>query len=367
MGHATRSEVLIKELMKKHKIVIFSYERPYQYLKKRFQGKVLDVVEIIGLNLVYENNEFMLGKSLISERKKFNKLVTENFPKYIRYIVKYDPFLVITDFEASFGTLAKMLKIPLISIDNDGVFTRGKVKQEFNKSWQVKFISSLTGLKGDYNFIVSLFKTPIRKKYKSNTFYIGPIIRKEILDIKPIKKNHILVYQTSKSNIDMFNTLKSTDQKYIIYGFDKECVDKNLIFKKSCVKGFAEDLASCKGVITNGGFSLICEAVHLNKPIYSIPVKNQIEQKINAHYIKKMGFAMTSEEINLVDLKKFILNLKEYEKNLKEFYIEPNNFKLIKEKIKKFEEYPTSKRTKMLKNINTLEKYIEKKVRRFLR
>lgn len=364
MGHATRSEVIIEKLIKKHEIVIFSYDRAYDYLKKRFENKVLDVVDIVGLNFVYENNQFMVGKSIINERKKFNKLITENFPKYIKYVVKYDPFLIITDYEIISSRLAWILKIPLISIDNMGFFTKGIVKKEFNKNWQVRFLRTIASISADYNFIVSLFKVPLRKKYKTNTYFIGPFIRKEIINMNPSKKNHILVYQTSKSNLNMFNVLKSSNEKYIIYGFDKENKEDNLTFKKNSVKGFVEDLASCKGVITNGGFSLICEAVYLKKPIYSIPVKNQIEQKINAYYLKKAGIAFTSSEINLTDLNEFISNLNYYEKNLKNFKIEPNNFDILTDKIKKILEYPTSKRTKMLKNLNMLEKYIKERLKK---
>ena len=189
MGHATRSEVVIKTLMKKHKIVIFSYDRAYEYLKKRFENKVLDVVDIVGFNFVYENNQFMVGKSIISERKKFNKIITENFPKYIKYVVKYNPFLIISDYEIVSGRLAKILDIPLISIDNMGFFTKGIVKKEFSKHWQVKFLRSVVSINGDYNFIISLFKIPLRTKFKSNTFFIGPFIRKEIIKAKQKEVN----------------------------------------------------------------------------------------------------------------------------------------------------------------------------------
>ena len=367
MGHATRSEVVIKTLMKKHKIVIFSYDRAYEYLKKRFENKVLDVVDIVGFNFVYENNQFMVGKSIISERKKFNKIITENFPKYIKYVVKYNPFLIISDYEIVSGRLAKILDIPLISIDNMGFFTKGIVKKEFSKHWQVKFLRSVVSINGDYNFIISLFKIPLRTKFKSNTFFIGPFIRKEIIKAKTSRKNYILVYQTSKSNMSMFNILKASKQKYIIYGFDKETKEDNLVFKKNSVDEFVKDLASCRGVITNGGFSLICEAVYLKKPIYSIPVQNQIEQKINAYYLKKAGIAKTSDEINSIDLKRFIKNLKEYEKNLKNFQVDANNFDILSEKIRKFSEYSTSKKTKMLQNIEKLEKHIKKRLTKLIK
>ncbi len=367
MGHATRSEVVINELVKKNKIVIFSYDRAYEYLKKRFEKKALDIVNIIGLNFVYEDNELKVAKSLMTERKKFDKLITKNLPKYLKYISKYDPFLIINDYELVSGTLAHILNIPLITIDNMGFFTKGVIPYEFDKHWQVKLIRSIIGFNGDYNFIVSLFKIPLKKKYVSNSTFIGPLLRKEIINITPTKEDHILVYQTSKSNIDMFEILKSTDQKYVVYGFNKDSIEKNIVFKKPSVKGFAKDLASSKGIITNGGFSLICEAVYLKKPIYSIPVKNQIEQQINAYYLKKAGIAMSSKEINMVDLTEYLIRLDEFEHNMKNLRLKFNELDVINEKVKKFSKYPTSKRTKMLKNIDKVEKKIKQRIKKILK
>lgn len=50
--------------------------------------------------------------------------------------------------------------------------------------------------------------------------------------------------------------------------------DGNLQFKNFNEDEFYRDLASCRAVITNGGFSLMTEALYLQKPILSVPVKN---------------------------------------------------------------------------------------------
>lgn len=49
--------------------------------------------------------------------------------------------------------------------------------------------------------------------------------------------------------------------------------DGNLQFKNFNEDEFYRDLASCRAVITNGGFSLMTEALYLQKPILSVPVK----------------------------------------------------------------------------------------------
>ena len=105
------------------------------------------------------------------------------------------------------------------------------------------------------------------------------------------------------------------------------------MFKNPSVEEFAKDLASCRGIITNGGFTLISEAIYLKKPIYSVPVKNQMEQEINAYYLEKEGYGISSRIINKKTLEKFIKNLKTYEKNLKKYNARVNDFSLVDEKI----------------------------------
>lgn len=50
------------------------------------------------------------------------------------------------------------------------------------------------------------------------------------------------------------------------------------------------DLASCRAVVINGGFSLIPEAVFLHKPECTIPISAQFEQWLNAAEVEKMGY-----------------------------------------------------------------------------
>jgi uncharacterized protein (TIGR00661 family) len=69
------------------------------------------------------------------------------------------------------------------------------------------------------------------------------------------------------------------------------------VVKNFSEQGFIDDLASAHAVIANGGLSLIGEALFLGKPVYSIPVRHQFEQVMNARYITKLGYGMTSESI----------------------------------------------------------------------
>jgi uncharacterized protein (TIGR00661 family) len=371
MGHATRSEVVIKHLLKKeHKLVIFSYDRAFKYLYERFKDykNVLDIIEIFGINLVYEKNEFKLKETIIKEYKKLRPMITNSIPLFTDKVLKYSPSVIITDFEPVAGVVAKLLEIPLICIDNQGFFTKCSIDEKFKNSIQVKFFDYMLIFSGNFNFILTVFDIPVKEDYKKNTYLISAIIRESIINANANKGEHILVYQTSTSNEKLFEVLKTSSQKYIIYGFNREIIDNNLIFKLPSVNEFANDLASCKGIITNGGFSLISEAVFLKKPIYSIPVKNQVEQEINSYYLQESGYGIQSEEINTIDLWRFINNLEEYRKNLMRLNLKINDFDLLDEKIKLIiETYEMPSRKKMLSKVKKIYNKGMKKVSKIIK
>ena len=118
----------------------------------------------------------------------------------------------------------------------------------------------------------------------------------------------------------MFKILKKfTAEKFIVYGFGINKKEDNILFKEFSEKGFADDLANSKAVITNGGFSLMSEAVFLHKPVLSIPVKKHYEQINNAVYLQKEGYGAFYEQLTRKNLKSFLMNLPKYRKNLRRY------------------------------------------------
>ncbi len=355
MGHATRSAAIIKRLIKKHKIFIFSYSRAFDFLEQVFKHEknIIGFQRITGINFVYEKNAFRIDKTIIKESKKIPSFLFKNSYLFTKAVIKYNPKLIITDFEPIANSISKLLSIPLICIDNINFIAKCEIDKRFKKSISNKFVEYALNFNGTFNFIITVFDVPLKNRYKKNTMLIGPVLRDYFRTLKGKQKDFILVYQTSTSNDKLFNVLKQTKEHYIVYGFNKSGKDKNLLFKEPSQKGFVNDLAQCKAVITNGGFSLITEAVFMKKPIYSVPVKHQIEQEVNGFYIKQFGYGHTSKETNVKDLEYFISNLKVYRKNLhkKKFsYEEP--FNLIEAKVDSIvSSYKPDSRINILKKV----------------
>ena len=136
-----------------------------------------------------------------------------------------------------------------------------------------------------------------------------PILRMPILEAKPKAKagNHVLVYQTSTSDKTLIPTLNAvTEERFIVYGLRRAAHHGNCQLKEFSEEGFVADLASAKAVVSNGGLSLIGEAVYLGKPIFSIPVRNQYEQLLNARYLEELGYGLAADKIDSDMLRLFL-------------------------------------------------------------
>ena len=59
-------------------------------------------------------------------------------------------------------------------------------------------------------------------------------------------------------------------------------------------------------MVCNGGLSLIGEALYLGKPIFSVPVRNQFEQVLNARYLEELGYGLGADSIDPQILRLFL-------------------------------------------------------------
>jgi len=313
-GHATRSEVIIEHLLKNHDVMITGFNKSYMYLKKRFP-KITHKIQ--GPGFVYEKNEVSIPRTIKQFLNLFPEQSKKNIVHSFNLIKRFKPDLIISDFEPTAHYLAYFLDTPVISINNMNVLAKCKIKVK--EEDYLDFLSALTVInlftpRSDYDLLLAFKQFPIKGK---NITLFPPILRKEILESKPRKGKHILIYQTSKSNFSkLFSELKTIQKKFVIYGTNEDKKEKNLTFKKFSKTGFIDDLASCKAVIMNGGFSTMSEAIYLKKPMLIIPAKNQYEQKFNGLTIEEMKIGKCVPEINKQEILSFISNIDSYNRNL---------------------------------------------------
>ncbi len=329
LGHYSRSRLVIDHLVRQgHEVKVATSHRPYELMKSDY-----DVEKMDRINFFYKNN-----------RVNYTRTIYENFirnPNYLRkgirkakkMVDEFRPELVITDMEI-FSTKAAVSRgIPVITIDNIHSLARTDasrcVKKKFKilEAEQKSFLKILSPRSRHMkrHIITSFFNPrPTRKK----TTVIPPLIRECIIESKGTEeRDHVFVYQTSRTNKDLFPSLRANEnQKFIIYGFDKDAVEGNLEFRKTDTGSrFLNDLASAKAVITNGGFSLISEAIFLGKPVLSNPIAGQYEQIINASHVERLGYGKFEERISAENVRDFLEKIGKYRSRLKRYEQQDNS------------------------------------------
>jgi len=283
-GHSTRSQEVLRHLTQAgHQVLVFTYGQAIFFLADEFE-----VFEVPGLGLSYKNNKLVYWRTIfVGLRQLINQ--SRHAHQIWKKFRQFNPDLVITDFEPLSAYLAKFNRRPLISLDNQHQLTNTVI--DVPKKYQKDFlmdrliIRSLVWGANKY-LITSFFTTPIKKK---NTFLFSPIVRQEVRALQASIGEYILVYQNSNFKY-LVPVLKTLNYQFVVFGMNLDKPEGNIIFKNYDSRDWLNYLAGCRAIIGTAGLSLISEALYLGKPYLAVPIKKQVEQVINAVYLRKMGF-----------------------------------------------------------------------------
>lgn len=335
MGHAIRSSVIIDRIKDKYDVYIFSSDRAYKYLNEKFDN----VYKIGGFNTAYINNKVNNTKTLINALKRNPLNIKEGYEELYKKARKLSPDVIVTDFEIYATMVSKLLSIPLISLDNIHMITQTAIDyppKHQGEMLKAKGVIKSYVIKPKIHILTSFFYPKIKPKKRAVLY--PPVIREDILKLEPTIEDHIIVYQTSKESVKLVEQLKSLNEKFTVYGFNKDEVDENLTYKLFNENEFYNDLASAKAVICNGGFTFISEAISLKKPIYSVPAIGNFEQTLNGFYVQKLGYGEYHEEMSPKKVEKFLKRLPKYQEKLAKVK-KTNNDGIVNELIYRIEKY----------------------------
>jgi len=304
MGHAMRSRVILEHLVAQgHEIEVIASQRAVDFLKKRFEGKGADIHRIHGLHIVYEDNRMRTGSTVFANVLAGTAAIPAQIASYFEVVKDFAPEVVISDFESWTYYFAKTRSLPILSIDNQQIINRCRIDDEAIEGHRAEFEVTKAFVKSklpfcDHYLITTFFFPPVRKE---KTTLFPPILRPEILAAKRSVGDHLLVYQTAEGGETLERTLHDTGLPCRVYGMRRgikeEQIEGNLSFRPFSETGFIDDLASARGVIAGGGFTLMGEAVYLRKPMLSVPVGGQYEQILNGRYLQKLGYGHMADTL----------------------------------------------------------------------
>ncbi len=150
----------------------------------------------------------------------------------------------------------------------------------------------------------------ILRNYAPASFYAGlhfknyddfifpPVIKREILESRPVDDGHITVYLPSyqkKCLEEVFYKLPSLHFHWFLSDINTVHKEKNITYHPIDNDLFTESLASCHGIITGGGFETPAEALYLKKKLMCIPIKDHYEQHCNAAALSLLGVTILED------------------------------------------------------------------------
>ena len=240
-GHSSRSKEVITHLIERgHRVHVASFDRGLKNLAPFFE-----VTEVYGLRFAYVNNRVRYGKTVAK-----NLLTAPKAAKSLRKLADLADELqiemVFTDFEPLSCHFGRRRRLPVISIDNQHCLTNAEVsypRRYRKEAAAAKLVTRLMTPHADAYLATSFFDAPVRK---ANTWLVPPIVRREVLGVRPSSEEHILVYVTSPSP-QLVKVLRGVRARFFCYGFDGSGSEGNLLFKKPSLEGFLTDLVVVPG------------------------------------------------------------------------------------------------------------------------
>jgi uncharacterized protein (TIGR00661 family) len=305
-GHSSRSHLIGQRLIDAgHDCVFVGSRKSLLYLKQYFGERVK---EIFGLSFAFVDGRIDKSETLKRNLMKLPEGNKQNDELFKKHFEPFEPDLVISDFEPFSAWWAWRRRVPFISIDHEHVLTLCKLEHP-RSNWFSRITASVVTdchyIGAVAYIIVNFFDAPLRV---DNAVLAPPIIRPIVGSLKTEQGEHILLYSTTGEDEEQLLAVleKFSGQKFYIYGFGRGFEYENCVFKERSTEGFLADLAGARGVIASAGFSLISECVYLKKKMLLLPLAGQYEQIINAHYIQKLGFGISAEELNEAVLSRFL-------------------------------------------------------------
>ncbi len=309
LGHAMRSRVLLDLLRADgHDVLVAASARAATYLAARGHR----VVTIDGFSLQYADGALLRARTLGRTLRTAPASLARNLAAAHEHVDPFAPQVCVTDFDSFAHAWGLRNRVPVISVDHHHVITRcvhdRAVRARLPRGFSLTRALVRTKLPGCRRYIASSFYQPgVHPRYAHDTVVTAPVLRPEVLPLTPAVGEHVLVYQTSHARSRAEEVLRAFPATtFVVYGRGKDERVGNVQFRAFDEGRFLDDLASARAVITNGGHTVMAEALYLAKPLLSVPVRHQGEQELNAAYLQHLGYGHAARRLDDLSLGRFL-------------------------------------------------------------
>lgn len=327
-GHSSRVTAMAEALEDRGHELLFCAGGEAGELLAR-QGRA--VIDVPVLRHLMHNNEIRLWTSLFS--MSMQTLTTRDVVAPLaEAFAKFEPDLLISDFESYSIRAAKRIGVPLICFNHQQVLTHTRYDVPGRYAWDAwvarLVVNTAMPRRPEHVLVSSFFYPPLRDPGAATL--VAPILRRAVREIEPSAGEHVLVYHNDPTGtLGLLEAMGAVgEQRFIAYNFealrgealrgDADAPGRerfpNIEFKQPDVQGFLADLASAKAVISTAGFTLISEALYLGKPMLLMPNGGIFEQTLNALYLERegLGEAVLHRVPSAEDLRGFLQRHQRY-------------------------------------------------------
>lgn len=325
-GHQTQAISLKEELEKRGHVVekclltSSGNTKSGNLLKKEFD----DFSKISGFELKYTNGELNLSKTVLNNLLNFPKIVW-TLNRINNIIHFYQPDVVISFYDPIYNLTKKIynLYVPYISIGHMYMFEDENFNTpEYSSNFSfLKIYNRITCL--DAEKIASLSYFPSNNK---NLFTTGPILRQSILnqEIDAGLETNVTGYfhhlYDAKVFANAFKKFPQFDVK-LFSNIKTQLKINNTWILPISGELFIDSIRNSKIFLSSSGFESTSESIYLGKKILTVPIRNHIEQQLNAKCLseKNLVFSMNSFSNIESQLEKFLFEFEHDVNQMKSF------------------------------------------------
>jgi len=314
-GHSSRVHTVTSALHRLgHEVKVLASNKAFAVLRERLP----DVQKIPGFVFVYRHNRVQLAASFRANLP----LLRHRGPviRQIREVIEaWQPHLAITDFEPFLPRAASLAGLRCISLDHQGVipFARPSLPpKQWLSALAARTVVGQTGYREEARLATSFFYPPLPPG--GNVQFFPPILRDKVLRLAPRDDQYVVVYQTSTSFTRLPELLKRLPFRFKIFAYEREGEDGNISYFPRSDARFIEEVGGASWVLTNGGYTLISEALYLGKPVFALPVAWQFEQWLNARCLQDLGYGMMCDDLGQFEgkMQAFLGQISRYRDNM---------------------------------------------------
>jgi uncharacterized protein (TIGR00661 family) len=283
-GHVTRMTALSRRLAGDHELFFWAPGTISSMLETAFPESAILPVPVL---------KFVMNREKIDLlRTGIDNLDTiVQAPTAVRHMSDQMRLLriegLLSDFEPYSTKAARIAGIPILQLNHPGIVLKAQTLMP--DALLGKIVAG--SMMGDYDeCLISSF-------YGGD---IGPILREEVRAVEAEYREHIVVYVRRSMQERVLESLgRVTNREIRVFPSEKH--------------DFIESLGSCGAVVATSGHQLSSEALFLKKPIFSIPMEGQFEQRLNAIMIERSGRGLYARMDRIdSDLKRFFGQLDDF-------------------------------------------------------